>query len=70
MKKLLTILALALAACSLAARQEAAKDGYTGQQMDCVKQFDSRPEIDACRARVREAWGLESAADAGKDGAK
>ena len=57
-----------LGACSAQQKQEAAKDAYLAQQMDCVKKFDTRAEIDACRARVREAWGL--APDAGKDGSK
>lgn len=59
---------IALLGCSPAAKQEAAKDAYMAQQMDCVKQYDTRPEIDACRAAVREAWGL--APDAGKDGSQ
>jgi len=71
MKKLTIILALAIAACSPAAKQEEAKDAYLAQQMDCVKQFDTRPEIDACREKVRTAWGLGTdSADAGKDGSK
>lgn len=73
MKKLIPF-ALALAAwgcliaCSAQQKQEVAKDAYLAQQMDCVKQFETKPEIDACRARVREAWGL--APDAGKDGSQ
>lgn len=57
-----------IGACSAQAKQEAAKDAYLAQQMDCVKQYDTKAEIDACRASVREAWGL--APDAGKDAGK
>lgn len=65
------LLASVVVACSAAAMKEEARDAYTAQQMDCVKQFDTRAEIDACRARVKENWGRNSAADAGaKDGAK
>ena len=74
MKKLIPLIVtlfawgMLIGACSAQQKQEAAKDAYLAQQMDCVKAYDNKPEIDACRARVREAWGL--APDAGKDGSK
>ena len=59
---------MALLGCSAQQKQEVAKDAYLAQQMDCVKQYDTREQIDACRAAVREAWGLSH--DAGKDGSQ
>lgn len=81
MKKLLTILTLAAVAaafalapialigCSPAATKEAARDTYMAQHLECVDKHETRAEIDACRQRVRDAWGTV-ALDAGKEGGR
>lgn len=53
-------------ACFPADKQVEAAGGYEAQQLACVDRFGTKPEIDACRDKVKAAW----ATDAGKDGAK
>lgn len=61
------VLAGALYGCAASdlAKQLAAEREYKAQQVDCVRQYDSRELIDACRAKVRAEWGF---ADAGAEG--
>ena len=64
------ILAGVLYGCASTAQQEAiARDRYKKEQLDCVKQYDTRAEIDACRAHVRAEWGITETVskDAGAD---
>lgn len=65
---LLTGLALVCAritvGCMPAAGPEAAGAGYATQQLACVDEYHDRHNIDACRAKVRAAWGI----DAGQEG--
>lgn len=49
-----------------------AEAAYKEQQRDCIRQYDNDEQIDACRRKVREDWGIVEtvARDAGKDGAR
>lgn len=73
MKYMLALFALAaifavvgfLAGCA-AAKAEEAEATYLGQQLRCVDQYATRPDIDSCRRKVRAAWGItETARDGG-----
>lgn len=65
-----SLCAAILGGCVSGAQQEAiARDRYKKEQLDCVKQYDTRAEIDACRAHVRAEWGITETVskDAGAD---
>jgi len=52
------IFALALAACvPTEVKQGAAKATYQSDQDRCVDDYDTKAEIDACRAYERARWG-------------
>lgn len=40
-----------------ATKQGVARTTYEAEQSDCVDQYNTRAEIDACRASVRQRWG-------------
>ena len=45
-----------------------ADTAYTTEQLRCVDNNNTKPEIDACRRAVRLKWGIvEFAGDAGHD---
>lgn len=58
-------------ACSLFGGDKAAQaeDAYKAQQLKCVDDYDTRAEIDACRRKVREEWGIVETTTK-KDGGK
>ncbi len=51
-------------ACFPADKTIEAAGGYEAQQLACVDRYATRPEIDACRNKVKAAW---AAGDAGGD---
>jgi len=56
--------------CSSGARIQPV-DAYRGEQAACVAAYATRAEIDACRERVREEWGVaprQPGQDASGDG--
>lgn len=42
---------------------ESAGAGYAAQHMACVDTYADKHNIDACRAKVRAAWGVEAGTD-------
>ena len=52
----------AMAGCTPAAGPAEAGAGYAAQQLACVDQYADRHNIDACRAKVRAAWGVDAGA--------
>lgn len=49
-------------------RVRAAEGAYLAEHLRCVERYDTTPEIDACRAAVRQRWGITSTVrDAGGD---
>ena len=66
---LLTGLALAVArltlGCTPAAGPAEAGAGFAAQQLACVDTFADRHNIDACRAKVRAAWGIDAGPEGG-----
>lgn len=66
---LLTGLAIACArlsvGCSPALGPAEAGAGYAAQQLACVDTYADRHNIDACRAKVRAAWGIDAGKEAG-----
>lgn len=64
---LAAVVALLVVACaSSVTQQDVAKRTYEGEQAACVAAYSTRAEIDACRATVRQLWGLP-ARDAGAE---
>jgi hypothetical protein len=63
-----TIAALLLGGCALFEDKALqAETSYRAQQLKCVDQYETKSEIDACRAKVREEWGVAEVASR-KDG--
>lgn len=64
---LLVGLALACArltlGCTPAAGPAEAGAGFAVQQLACVDNNETKPAIDACRARVRSAWATDAGSD-------
>lgn len=53
------VLALALmGGCSATQKQAEADATYAAEHLRCVDAYDTREEIDACRAAVRMRWGV------------
>jgi hypothetical protein len=50
--RILLLALLALAGCSSAAQR------YRADSLDCVARYDTRAEMDACRAAVRAKYGV------------
>ena len=46
------------------AKEAAAEGAYGAEHLRCVDKFNTKAEIDACRAAVRVRWGVT---DAGAD---
>lgn len=65
------ISALMSGGCSLLGGDKAAQaeNAYKTQQLACVAQYETRDQIEACRQKVREEWGIVETATA-KDGGK
>ena len=53
---------------SQAAKETAADATYAAEHMRCVAQHETNAEIDDCRARVRERWGITTVV--AKDGGR
>ena len=66
---LLAGLALACArltvGCADALGPEAAGASYAAQQSNCVAVNETKAAIDACRAKVRAEWGIDSGKEVG-----
>lgn len=61
-------LAPQVAGCSASQKAAEADATYATEHLRCVDRFESKAEIDACRAAVRMRWGIaEKIADAGSD---
>jgi hypothetical protein len=61
-------IALVLVGCSPAMKDTEADAAYAAEHLHCVDKYNTRQEIDACRAGVRLRWGIaEKVADAGAD---
>jgi len=54
------LLLLGCSGCGGASTKEAANASYLAQQLECVDKAETSTEADACRARVREAWGVDA----------
>lgn len=67
---LLLLVLRVVAGCgpSAAAKAQAADTAYAAEHMRCVAQHETNAEIDDCRARVRERWGITMTVT--KDGGK
>jgi hypothetical protein len=55
-------------ACFPEMRKVEAAAGYEAQHVACVDRYNDRKTIDLCRARVRAAWLIDAATDAGSEG--
>ena len=51
--------------CTPAAGPAEAGAGYAAQQLACVDEYRDRHNIDACRAKVRAAWGIDAGPEGG-----
>lgn len=50
------------------AKEAAADSAYAAEHLRCVDKYDTKEQIDACRAAVRLRWGItETVRDAGGD---
>lgn len=57
-----------LGCLSKEAKEAAADSAYAAEHLRCVDKFDTKEQIDACRAAVRLRWGItETVRDAGGD---
>ncbi|MCL2724772.1 MAG: hypothetical protein FWD69_10085 [Polyangiaceae bacterium] len=57
--------AMAAQACGTSASRDAASAGYLAQQLECVDYATTLAESRECRAKVREAWGVDAGAEGG-----
>ena len=65
---MLALFVILMSGCTpLAAEKSAAETAYLSQQLKCVDDNQTKRDIDACRAAVKQQWAV---ADAGSDGAK
>lgn len=69
-----TLMFLSLAACpspskgsdDASTKRAEAASGYAAQQMDCVKKYSTKEEIDSCRDKVKAAWSVDAGMEGGK----
>lgn len=58
-------LAFAIGCQSPEAKRSEAASSYAAQQADCIANNQSREAIDACRDKVKAAWGSDASTDGG-----